>query len=275
MTNQKDLGTVLAADLLQLAVVGVAITLFVYLRAACGRQARFLVHLALAYAGVGVFYMFDMALNAFQASPAKTMPEAMTEVIGSTLSLLNTAFFFTAWYLMRDLRLERAADEENPIPTMSKPFAAGVIAGLMAGIAAYIAMADKLANNESLRTLFVGIDAFLSTGVLLCIAIELGQMKMIRDADEGSLFGSTKSHLLFRIFTVVLFTLWGVAQWGRVIWILSDKQWHMVAPYTGQWHQWSAMLKILCAGSTCILALHALPSVRWRHKLVTRKRRAI
>lgn len=165
-------------------------------------------------------------------------------------------------------------DEENPVPTMSKPFAAGVIAALMAGIAGYIAMADRLANNETLRTLFVGIDAFLSTVVLLCIASEFAQMRMIRDAEEGSLFGSTKSHLLFRVFTVLLFFLWGVAQWGRVIWIVSDNKWQMVAPYTGQWHQWSAMLKILCAGSGSILALHALPSVRWRHKQVARKKRA-
>lgn len=105
MKDQQDLGTILAADLLQLVVVGVAITLFVYLRAACGRQARFLVHLALAYTGVGVFYVFDIAFSTFRENSSKTMPEAMTNVIGSTVSLLNTAFFFTAWYLMRDLRL--------------------------------------------------------------------------------------------------------------------------------------------------------------------------
>lgn len=276
MKDQQDLGTILAADLLQLAVVAVAITLFVYLRAACGRQARFLVHLALAYAGVGVFYVFDMAISTFLANSTKTMPEAMTmtNVVGSTLSLLNTAFFFTAWYLMRDLRLEKVEDEENPVPTMSKPFAAGVIAALMAGIAGYIAMAGKLAENEQLRTLFVGIDAFLSTCVLLCIASEFAQMRVLRDAEEGSLFGSSKSHLLFRVFTVFLFLLWGVAQWGRLVWILSEKQWQMVAPYTGQWHQWSAMLKILCAGSGSILALHALPSVRWKHKQVPRRKRA-
>lgn len=265
MHESQDLGTILAADLLQLAVVFVAVTLFAYVRAACGRQARFVVHLALAYTGVGAFYIVDMAISAFHSISTRTMPESMTVVIGSTISLLNTAFFFTTWYLMRDLRLDRAAHENEPLPTMSKPFAAGVIAALMGGISGYIAMAKNLADSPALRTLFVGVDAFLSTCALLCIATELAQMRSIRDPEEGSLFSLKGSHLSFRILTASLFILWGVAQWGRVIWIASRGEWSIVAPYTGQWHQWSAMLKILCAGSTSILAIHALPSVTWRH----------
>ena len=139
---------------------------------------------------------------------------------------------------------------------MSKTFVGGIIAALMAAIAGYVGMVNQLAANENLRTLFVGIDSFLSCGALLCLGSEFVQMRLIRDADEGSFFASEGWHLGFRILTLGLFVLWAVAQWGDLLWIVTDKRWSAMAPYTGAWHQWSAMLKRLRRfrsnlGTTC------------------------
>jgi flagellar biogenesis protein FliO len=268
---QTPQNVIIAADLLQIAVVGVAVTIFLYLRIALGVQARFLIHLALAYVGVGVFYVFGIVTSSMHE---EGLSGAMIEIVGSTLSFMNTAFFFTAWYLMRDMRLRHSNNSDsldNLGPTMSKPFVAGVIVALMASIAGYIAMVGKLAQNPELLTLFEGIDAFLSTIALVCVGSEFALMKMFPDKQEGSLFRSRISHGIFKVLALVLFILWGVMQWGRVIWIASGKGWVIVTPYTGQWYQWSAMIKILCGGSGAILALHALPSTRWKHKRGGRK----
>lgn len=271
MKDDVSIGAILAADLLQLVVIAIAITILIFLRAACGRQARFLVHLAIGYGGIGAFYLFDIVARSFAAITQKEMPGEMFEMVGSTLSLLNTAFFLTAWYLMRDLRFERLVEPEEPVPTMSKPFAASVIGALVGGIAGYIMMADAMAKNDNLRVLFVGIEAALSMGVLILIGFEFALLPLIRDAEEGSLFRSNYSHLVFRCITFLFFGSWAILQWGRLIWIVSDPKWEIVTPYVGQWYQWSAVFKILCAGCAGILALHALPSVRWKHRDVRPK----
>lgn len=255
--------TIIAADVLQLAVIAVSIMVFVYIRAACGPQARYLVHIALGYAGISVFYIFDIAVHLILGKQFKPSTEPLVQVIATTLSLINTTFFITAWYLMRDVRLERKIDPVNPIPTMSKPFAAAIIAGLMASIASFIGLAHILKDDPALSTLYVGIDAFLGSVVLLCIASEIAQMPLIKDENEGSLFEET-SHLVFRVISVILFVMFAATQWGRLIWAISE--WYVVTPQTGIWYHFSAMLKVLCAGALSILALHALPSVRWRHR---------
>lgn len=134
----------------------------------------------------------------------------------------------------------------------------------MAAIAGYIGMANVLMNQPKLLPAFMGIDAFVSNCALFLVGAELAQMPLRRDPEEGSLFASEQSHLMWRIGTAVLFGMWGLAQWRRVVWHVLE--WQVAKPHVGPWSQWLAMLKVLCAGAAAVLGLHALPSVRWKHK---------
>jgi hypothetical protein len=276
--NPKNIETVIAADLFQMVIVTIGVIIFLYVRLACGAAARYFVHFALAYLGIGILYGFNAISDVYFhfAGMPNDQTKAILQMIDSTLSLLNTAFFFTAWYLMRDLRhkqeFETSFGQQQPIdshsvtPTMTKSFIEGVIGALVVGIASYILMAEAIIRSKPLEILFSVIDVTLSLVAAVLIASEFLLIRLIRDPGEGNLFTSRWSHLALRCITALLFFAFGALQFSYLFSFMENPPPVFAYP-EGQAYQVLAALKILCAGAAGILGIHALPSVRWKHGL--------
>ena len=274
-----DASRILAADVHQILIVLIGVLIFLYVRLACGAQARYFVHLALAYTGIGVIYFFDGAITIWSYATGTPMGnanlKATTELISSTLSLLNTAFFISTWYMMRDLRLEQKTNPQTAKPTMSNPFAASIIAALVGGIAAYLGMANYMIQSSSTTLkIFTGIDVSIAAISAWLVGSEFFRITIIRDHDEGSLFDSNLSLLIFRSLTLFLFVALGLFQFGYLFTIIQEQPMDLFKFPTGGAYYWLAALRILCAGAAAILGLHALPSERWKHKQVTSGKRS-
>lgn len=267
----NGIDTILASDILQIMVVLICVIIFLYVRLACGKQARYFIHLALAYIGIGAIYIFGGSTQLwfhFTKRPQTDEIKSFVLMIESSLSLLNSAFFITAWYLMRDLRLEMEKHPQTAEPTMSKPFASSVVGTLVVGIAAYIGMAHLVIQNYYLLMIHVGIDVMLGAIVAALVGSEFLLIKLLPEKEEGSLFGWWEpSHFIFRIVTFLLFLAFGLSQFGALATHLKLETKVFEFP-TGAAYQLLAILRILCAGAAVILGLHSLPSVRWKHKQV-------
>lgn len=296
--NSTEITQLLVSDIKQIVVVGISLIIFSYVRLACGKQARYFVHLAIAYAGIGAIYVLNGAVEAwfyFNRTLQTEHVKTAIEVIISTLSLVNTAFFATAWYLMRDLRWEKEAQEERtatedsegdgrdeehearanePTPTMSNTFVASVIGAAVSLIAVYLGMANLMIPNGALiRHIFSALGATLAAISLSLVGSEFALIRIDKNPTEGSLFRTDQSQAIFRIFTLLLFLAFGLFQFSFLLSVMPAKPTPMFQFPSGAAYDWLAILRILCAGFAVILGLHALPSKRWKHKVIERARR--
>ena len=267
---------ILAASTLQLVVVLLCVLWFLYLRWALGERARYLAHLAAGWFTMGVMYGVHPAVCRYFAA-INTNPgaeaQSLWRVVDSTLSLVSSSFLITVWYMMREVRQEKRRGVKDPMPTMSKDFLGKLIAALATVIGAYIALASSLLASWPLRVLFTGIDVVFAALAVSFVGWEFANIQLISDKEEGGLFRNPGRHSVFRKVTLVLFLLWGALQLGHLLSLSKQPLGTFQYPFGGFYNLLGA-LKVLCAATGGILAMHALPSERWQHKSIARPARA-
>jgi hypothetical protein len=271
--DSATLGGMLAADIHQIVVVLICVIIFLYVRLACGEQARYFVHLAFAYIGIGLIYFFHGVTESwsyFTGSHQTSAFKTTIEVVSSSLSILNTMFFFTTWYLMRHLRQEQKIAPQTATATMSNPFASTVIGVLATAVATYIATVNlMIQNGQMLFRIFSGLDISLAAASIALVGWEFLWITRIRNHEEGSLFDSNITHRIFCVLTFVLFLAFSLLQFSFFFSIIPQEPPRIFKFPTGEAYYWLAALRILCAGAAAMLGLHALPSARWKHKQLT------
>ena len=271
---------------LQIVIVAISILIFLYVRLAIGPVGRYLIHLAFSWGVVGVTYgvrCFICFCSAFMHIPLGDTGTVLSQVIDSTLSLVSSALLVTAWYMMRDVRIEMRTQPRDPRPTMSKSFLSGVILLWTMLISTYISLVFLIIQNPHLTIVLVLIDVVISAIALVLVGWEFALMPY-RPDESGTLFVSHWFHLAFRIVTFLVYLLMAILQIGYIVSILAAGPLNQVLGEAvrksfqypgGPFYYFLAVLKLLCAATGAILVMHAFPSVRWRHRYPSKLRSSL
>lgn len=265
---------VILAAALQAVIVAICVALFIYVRLGLGRRARYAAHLAAGWGFMGLAYVSYPVIFSFSKAPPTGTPGQSWVVISSAMSLISSAFMLAAWYMMRDQRLEERSGAPEPLPTMSKQFVSFLIFSLNIVIAVFFAFLTK-GEFKTVELILMLIDVSVACMAYFLVGLELFQMRLFSDPQEGSFFPERWAHTSFRWITLLIFATWGVMQfpvvWGK-FYVNQGPAPFFKFP-TGHWYTWLAVVKLLCGTCAAILIMHALPSVRWKHKQIGKRLR--
>ena len=255
---------------IQIVVVLISILMFNFVKRGSGTKGRYLTHLAISWGIMGCMYLLTAVFEINFGSQFQEIYKQIWNIIDPVLSITNSGFLITAWYMMRDYRIEQEMGVENPLPTMSKPFISIVFATGASIIALFIALVGSI-EKEYVLPFFKILDVLISATAIILVGIELLKIHIIREPEEGSFFISDRICRIFKKITLTLYLTWGALQLGHIISQIKNPPDFFIYP-TGGLYVLMAILKLSCATTAAILIIHSLPSIKWQHKETKRLR---